>query len=202
MANWTLKEIIIVVCLSPFIVCYYITLEILTLFKTIFHRPPPPAAPAERPQVHIGNEVIADGRTPYEDAVPCEKCREITLENLVADNGFMHYSSYGSLESSAKSGCRLCAIILLAIEKGVAHQPSGAFNSFRNIYNRDDFVFLEADNNCLDNFNGSSLLLSSNLVKINLRNKVSHAITPLTVISVYIDDGIFSFKDNFSTIFS
>jgi hypothetical protein len=65
----------------------------------------------------LGNNVIHDGYTPFEDADACDICQRITTERILTKHGFCHCVSYAELETSVKYGCKLCTIILLAIER-------------------------------------------------------------------------------------
>jgi len=70
----------------------------------------------------IGNNITADGFTPFEDAKACQMCSRISIECLMSPRGFFHHENYSQLETAANSGCKLCTIILLAIERGGSRQ--------------------------------------------------------------------------------
>lgn len=108
--------------------------------------------------------VINDGFTPYQDANACEKCQEITVGGLVSGEGFYHWRKYGELRDSVLEGCKLCAIILLAVEKGPASQKGGDLDRFRK--GRWSGLWLRAW--C----GKKERLLRSDYVEIRLRSRV------------------------------
>jgi len=65
----------------------------------------------------LGSDPNYDGYTPFEDAEACEVCQRITIERLLSQYGYRHCGSYVELQTSARYGCKLCTIILLAIER-------------------------------------------------------------------------------------
>jgi hypothetical protein len=77
----------------------------------------------------IGNDVIADGFTPYEDARACQVCSRISIEWIMSPRGFFHHKNYSQLEEATKSSCKLCTIILLTIERGSNNQSASMIAS-------------------------------------------------------------------------
>lgn len=133
----------------------------------------------------LGNNLIYDGYTPFEDAEACEICRRITIERILSQHGFCHCVSYAELETSVKYGCKLCTIILLAIERG----GSGRFASmtdFRSETSRNLTLKLRA----LKRGQG----LDTDMVEIRLgttipRHNVVSVDEKLATVGLYTDGG-------------
>ncbi|KAG4432488.1 hypothetical protein IFR05_012028 [Cadophora sp. M221] len=78
------------------------------------------------------NVVFSDGYTPYEEATPCLRCQAINLTDLVSESGFAHCRSYDELQSAAKNGCKVCTLLILAIERSEAKKAAIFWMSFRS----------------------------------------------------------------------
>jgi hypothetical protein len=145
-------------------------------------------------QVNIGNDIVADGYTPYEDAKACKICQRINVEDILSPNGYAHYENYQELEFAARFGCRLCTIILLAIERGPAHRGAWSLTSFRSTRGSRARLKLAAfrDDEAVAAMGEA---LKSDLVQIRLETKIgTRSRTPvmqdvLAVIGMYTDEG-------------
>jgi hypothetical protein len=145
-------------------------------------------------QVNIGNDIVADGYTPYEDAKACKMCQRINIDEVLSPSGYAHYESYGELEDAARSGCRLCTIILLAIERRPANLRAESLICFRSI--RDSRASLKLialrDDEAVAAMGEA---LKSDLVEIRLESKTAPRSRThvkkdvLATIGMYTDEG-------------
>jgi hypothetical protein len=85
---------------------------------------------AARPTIGLEKDVINDGYTPYEEAKPCTLCQRLNIRNILSEEGCFHHDNYASLRFSASYGCKLCTLILLAIERDNGVTQSGRWKSF------------------------------------------------------------------------
>jgi len=85
-------------------------------------------------QVHIGNDIISDDYGPFEDVeAPCQKGSQIKIQDLVSLQGYLHYDNYEDLHRSSLDGCKLCAVLLLAMERNPANRRLKSWIHFKSI---------------------------------------------------------------------
>ncbi|KAH7323888.1 heterokaryon incompatibility protein-domain-containing protein [Rhexocercosporidium sp. MPI-PUGE-AT-0058] len=114
---------------------YQIIVFLLTICLTKCFGEPlaPTSSPEENKTISIATNVIfSDGYTPYEEAVPCSRCRAINLTDLTSPSGYAHCEKYDELHSAAEEGCKLCTLLLLAIERSEAKKTATFWMGFRS----------------------------------------------------------------------
>jgi hypothetical protein len=77
------------------------------------------------------NVIFNDGYTPYEEAMPCFRCQGINLTDLTSPSGYAHCKTYDELHSAAKGGCKLCTLLMLAIERSNGERNVTYWQAFR-----------------------------------------------------------------------
>ncbi|KAH6703309.1 heterokaryon incompatibility protein-domain-containing protein [Leptodontidium sp. MPI-SDFR-AT-0119] len=115
----------------------YLPVTFYRVFKACTTKTKTPASTARQPEddktISIAtNVVFSDGYTPYEDASPCSRCQAINLADLVSESGYAHCKTYDELQSAAKNGCKMCTLLILAIERSEARKTATFWMSFRS----------------------------------------------------------------------
>src|SRR5580700_5428241 len=88
-------------CCSPVIlcmVCFRLLGDLLLGLNKPSHWEEETADVRPEPQVNIGNDIVSDGYTPYEDAKACYICERINIDYILSPNGYAHHKSYQELE--------------------------------------------------------------------------------------------------------
>lgn len=132
-------------------------------------------------QVHIGNNIISDDYGPFEDVeAPCRKCSQIKIQDLVSPQGYLHYDNYEDLHRSSLDGCKLCAVLLLAMERNPANRRLKSWTHFKSTRGQRPtlkLIISPADNGVKSDllelrlvtwFDTESFVLKNTLAKIGL----------------------------------
>ncbi|KAF4627528.1 hypothetical protein G7Y89_g10626 [Cudoniella acicularis] len=113
--------------------------------------------------------------------VGSESLTGIVFEDMLSPNGYTHYDSYDHLQAAARGGCKLCTLLLLAIEKNPGHRDLSSWVSFRAT----KLEATERPTLTLAACDGEGL--KSDLVEVRLKSSYKCREEVLTVIGIYAD---------------
>ncbi|KAL2062766.1 hypothetical protein VTL71DRAFT_5838 [Oculimacula yallundae] len=134
--NWCLAIIIRIIKAIIFTIFFLFYIPV-TFYRYIakryfptFHSSP---SPSEEKTVSIATNLISqDNYPPYEDASPCSRCRALNLTDLTSGSGYAHCRTYEELRGAAEEGCKLCTLLMLAIERSDAKETASLWMGFRS----------------------------------------------------------------------
>lgn len=135
--------------------------------------------------ITIGSKIIYDGYTPYEESGACNTCQLMSIQDLLSPHGYAHCHSYDQLYMAAQQECKLCALLILAIERRPENQRGSSWVSFR------DTKFVGGLRPVLKLVSCNGEKLKSDLVEICLEklDEIPVRKEILAVIGMYAEEG-------------